>query len=80
MQPGECQGESVLSMNELVENVLFQCLMVVLDTIGLTQLQGVTAMRQDHRHNLVLIVQQVAVMDMRDGNFVLDPSTIAHLT
>ena len=44
-------------MNELVENVLLQCLVVVLDTVSLAQLKRIAAMRQDYGHNLVLVVQ-----------------------
>ena len=47
--------------------------MVVLNSVGLTQPEGVAAMGQDNRHNLVLIVQQVAAMDVCDGNLVFHP-------
>ena len=60
-------------MDELVQNVLLQGLVVVLDTVGLTQLEGVGAVGQHHRHNLVLIVQQMAAVDVGDGNLKLGP-------
>ena len=55
-------------MNELVENVLLQSLVVILHSVGLPHPQGVGTVRQHHRHNLVLIVQQVATMDMGNRN------------
>ena len=63
-------------MNKFVKDVLLQRLVVILDTVSLPLLQGVTAMRQHHRHNLMLIVQQMAAMDMINRNLVLDPFTI----
>ncbi len=72
---GNIRENQWFSMNELVQNVFLQSLVIIVDSVGLSQLEGVAAVRQDHRHNLVLVVQQVAAMDVCDGNLVLDPST-----
>lgn len=60
-----------LSMNELVQDMVLQCLVVVLDTVGLADTERVVTVGQDHRHNLVFIVQEVARMNMSDGNAIL---------
>ena len=64
-----------LPVNEFVQDVFFQCLMVILDIVGFTQLEGVATMGENHRHNLVLIVQEVAMMDVSDGDFMHRPLT-----
>ena len=47
--------------------------------MGLTHLEGVAAVGQDNRYDLVLIVQQVTAVNVcdgnLDGNLVLDPFT-----
>ena len=43
-------------MDEPVENVLLQSLMIILDILSLSDLEGVMAVRQDDGGQLVLIV------------------------
>ena len=62
-----------LPMDEFVQDVFFESLVIITDSVGLTQLEGVTTMTQDHRHNLVLIVKQVAAMNVCYWNLVLHP-------
>ena len=47
--------------------------MVVLYTLTLSKGQGVVAVRENDGEQLVLIVHQVAAMDVSDGNLVLMP-------
>ena len=60
-------------MDEQVENVLLQSLMVVFHILPLSHFEGVVAVREDDGGQLVLIVQEVAAMEMCDGNLVLTP-------
>ena len=60
-------------MNEPIENVLLQSLMVILDILSLSNLEGVVAVRENDGGQLVLIVQEVAAMEVSDGNLVLTP-------
>ena len=62
-----------LAMNELVQDVFLQCLIVILYSVGLSHSQGVAAMRQYHRHNMMLVVQQVAAVDVSQWNFLPVP-------
>ena len=43
-------------MDEQVENVFLQSLMIVLDVLSLSNLEGVVAVREDDGGQLVLIV------------------------
>ena len=47
--------------------------MVVLYTLTLSKGQGVVAVRENDGEQLVLVVNQVAAMDVSDGNLVLTP-------
>ena len=60
-------------MDESVKNVLFQGLMVILDVLSLSDLEGVVAVGEDDGRELVLVVQEVAAMEMCDGNLALTP-------
>ena len=60
-------------MDKQVENVLLQSLMVVLDDLSLSDLEGIVAVREDDGRELVLVVQEVAAMEVGDGNLVLTP-------
>ena len=63
-------------MNELVQYVLLYGLIVVLHCVGLPHPEGVAAVRQHHRHNLVSVVQQVTAVDMSNGNTEQCPGAI----
>ena len=54
-------------MNESIQNVLLQGLVVVLYTLTFSKGQGVVAVGENDGQQLVLIVYQVAVMDVSDG-------------
>ena len=60
-------------MDEAVEDVLLQSQMVVLDILSLSDLEGVVTVREDDGGQLVLVVQEVAAMEVSDGNVVLTP-------
>ena len=62
-----------LSMYESIENVLLQSLMVILDILSLSNFEGVVAVREDDGGQLVLIVQEVAAMEVGDGHLVFTP-------
>lgn len=69
----DVREDSGLAMDELVQDVFLQCLVVVLNRVRLPYLEGVATVRQYHRHNLMLIVQQVAAMDVSNWNLVAVP-------
>ena len=69
----DVRKDSRLSMDELVQNMFLQSLVVILNCVCLPHLEGVATMRQHHRHNLMLIIQQVAAMNMSDRNLVAVP-------
>ena len=52
--------------------------MVVLYTLTLSKGQGVVAVRENDGEQLVLVVNQVAAMDVSDGNLVLTPKCFAN--
>jgi hypothetical protein len=54
--------------------------MVVLYTLTFTKGQGVVAVRENDGEQLVLVVHQVAPMDVGDGNLVLTPKCSAGYT
>ena len=60
-------------MNEPPKNVLLQGWPVVADVLPLAHLKGVLAVREDDRGKLVLIVEQVAAMDVRERYRVVLP-------
>ena len=60
-------------MDESVKNVFLQSLMVVLHVLPLSDLEGVVAVGEDDGRQLVLVVQEVAAMEMSDGNLALTP-------
>ena len=62
-----------LPMDKAVENVLLQSLMVGLDDLSLSDREGIVAVREDDGRELVLVVQEVAAMQVSDGNLVLTP-------
>ena len=51
--------------------------MIVLYTLTFSKGQGVVAVRENDRQQLVLIVHQMAAMDVSDGNLVLTPKCSA---
>ena len=53
--------------------MLLQSLMVILDYLPLPDLEGVVAVGEDDGGQLVLVVQEVAAMEVGDGNLVLTP-------
>ena len=57
-------------MDEAIEDVLLQGLMVVFDILPLSDLEGVMAVREDDGGKLVLVVQEVAAMQVSDGNLI----------
>ena len=67
------QENERLSMNESVEDMLLQSLMVIFHILPLSDLEGVVAVREDDGGQLVLVVQEVAVMEVGDGNVVFTP-------
>jgi hypothetical protein len=70
---GNIQKNQRLSVDKSVEDMLLQSLMVVLDILSLSDLEGVVAVGEDDGGKLVLIVQEVAAMEVRDGNIMLTP-------
>jgi hypothetical protein len=60
-------------VDKQVEDVLLQSLMVVLDILSLSDLEGVVAVGEDDGGQLVLVVQEVAAMEVRDRNLMLTP-------
>jgi hypothetical protein len=60
-------------VDEQVEDMLLQSLMVVLDILSLSDLEGVVAVGEYDGRKLVLIVQEVATMEVCDGNLMLTP-------
>lgn len=63
------------AIDEPVQDVFLQCLVIVLDSVGLPNFEGVAAMRQHHRNYLLFIVKQVAAMNVSDRDLVFDPIT-----
>ena len=53
-------------MNEPPKNVLLQGWPVVADILPLAHLKGVLAVREDDRGKLVLVVEQMTAMDVRE--------------
>jgi hypothetical protein len=51
--------------------------MVVLNVLTFSKGQGVVAVRENDGEKLVLVVHQVAPMDVGDGNLVLTPKFFA---
>ena len=68
-------------MHKPVHKVLLECRQVVGDVLALAQSQGVVAVGEDDGVQLLLIVQQVALVDMRDGNsaLMLQPRFTVHV-
>ena len=60
-------------MDEPVENVLLESLVVIFDILPLPNLEGIVAMREDNGGQLTLIVEEMAAVEMGDGNLVLTP-------
>ena len=58
-------------MDEAIEDVFLQSLIIVLDDLSLSDLERVVAVREDDGRQLVLVVQEVAAMEMHDGNLML---------
>ncbi len=62
-----------LSVDEPVQNVFLKGREVVGDLLPLADGEAIAAMREDDWKELFLIVEEVAMIHVRDGNFVLLP-------
>ena len=74
---GDICQYSGLSMNKPVENVLLQGREVVADILSLAQGEGVVAVGEDDGEQLVLVVKQVASVEVSDGNLTFVPHEVA---
>ena len=70
---GDVQENEWFSMDESVKDVLFQRLMVIFYILSLANFEGVVAVREDDRGQLVLIIHNVTAMEVCDGNLVFSP-------
>ena len=70
---GDIREDPWLPVNELIQDVFLQSCVVILDILSFSKGQGVVAVRENDGKQLVLVVHQVAAMDMSDGNLVLTP-------
>ena len=73
---GDVCQDSGLAMNEPVENVLLQGSEVIVDILSLAQGEGVVAVGEDDGEQLVLVVEQVAAVEVSDGNLALVPHEV----
>ena len=70
---GDVDENERFSMDESVEDVFLQSLVVVLDVLSLANFEGVVAVREDDGRELMLVVEEVTTMKVRDGHLVLSP-------
>ena len=70
---GDIREDPRLPVNKLIQNVFLQSCVIVLNILSFSKGQGVVAVRENNGEQLVLIVNQVAAVDVSDGNLVLTP-------
>ena len=70
---GYIREDSRLPVNQLIKKVLLQSCMVVLNVLSFSKGQGVVTVGENDGEQLVLIVHEVAAMNVGDWNLVLTP-------